>query len=341
MTDGRCQKLAAAQFEKAAVTDPMTRRPLEDGDRVALGDPRPEQLAGLVPVDQKDKGRAERLEKFVAILIARDRIAPSDEIEHAAFREPGHALALKTAPVDREGFEQFGEEPRARQMDVRVGDGHGIRRNGNDDDMRIGFADIVLDGEALAGSCRSRRETRMAEFQFTGRVDPAHEGFDRKTIIRPQSISMGAGDDLFGMRGGKTIERLMQIHDQLMQAVVLGAGNRGEACDLHERDVVRRSDRYRFLQPREARERAIARRRVTGADGARHLGHVVPDGSAQSAEARRRYPSIAAWLRAIDQSFHCQRIKTGGPAFGGQIERRTAARRDGRGGGVRVAAGRL
>ena len=109
-----------------------------------------------------------------------------------------------------------------RQMDVGVGDGHGVRFDGNHHDVRIGFADVVFDREPGACASRRRRQAGMTELQLAGRLDPAHEGLDRGPILRQQPIDVRVGDDFLGMGGGKTVERLVQIHDQTMQAVAAG-----------------------------------------------------------------------------------------------------------------------
>ena len=104
-------------------------------------------------------------------------------------------------------------------MDVGIGDGDDVVGDSNDDDMRIGFADVVLDREALAVARRRGGETRMAEFQLDGGIDAAHEGLDRGRSS-DQPMDMSARDHLFGVQGREPVERFVQIHHQPMQAVV-------------------------------------------------------------------------------------------------------------------------
>lgn len=55
MVDGRRYQFSTAKFQKAAVTDPVTGPPIENANRIAVGDPFPQELARLVPVDQENQ----------------------------------------------------------------------------------------------------------------------------------------------------------------------------------------------------------------------------------------------------------------------------------------------
>src|ERR1035437_5797229 len=122
---GRCRvmhcrgdKVASTEFKETSVTETIARRPIENTDRVGLGQPRAQNLAGLVPVDQEDKCCADRFEKGLAAFTLIDRIAASDEIEHLTVAEALRALAIKPAPLDRKIPAKAGEEFRTRQMHV-------------------------------------------------------------------------------------------------------------------------------------------------------------------------------------------------------------------------------
>src|SRR3974390_979215 len=49
----RCKQFIASQLEEGAMPNPMPCCPLENARRIVLGDPATEQLACLVPIDQK------------------------------------------------------------------------------------------------------------------------------------------------------------------------------------------------------------------------------------------------------------------------------------------------
>ena len=86
----------------------------------------------------------------------------------------------------------------------------------------------------------------MIEFQLAGCFDTAHERLDGRAILRQQRRDVGAGNHLFGVRSGKAIERLVQIHDQAMQAVAAAVRQAGEAGDLRKLDSVGAERRRRF-----------------------------------------------------------------------------------------------
>ena len=73
--------------EDAALADAMTRRPVENGDSIALGHPVAQYLARLVPVDQENQRRPDRFEKGIASRHIRSRKAAGDEVEHPVIAE--------------------------------------------------------------------------------------------------------------------------------------------------------------------------------------------------------------------------------------------------------------
>ena len=253
-------------------------------------------------------------------MAAVDRITTGDQIEHAVVGEAWRSFAFEPAPLHRIALEKSGEEPRARQMNVGVGDRHRVRLDGNHDHMRIGFSDSVLDGQPVAGTRCGRRQAGMTEFQFLGCLDPAHECFDRGPILRQQSINVRSRDHFFRMTGGKPIKALVQVHDELMQAVAASAGNRGQLGDLRKFDIVVRAERYRFFERRQAIERPVSLHRLGRFDGASHSGDITPNCRAETAEARGGNPAAGSLAGAIDQRFHGRSVDTGDTAFFAQVE---------------------
>jgi hypothetical protein len=161
---GRCRvmhrrgnKIAAAELEEGAMADAVMRRPGQDADRVVLGNPSTQHFAGFVPVDQEHQRSADALQKRVTALGVLVNEAAGDEIEGAVVTEAGRAFAFQPAPLHGEIAEQADEELGARQMHIGVGHRHGIVLDGDDHHMRIGLANIILDGQPLAAACRGRR----------------------------------------------------------------------------------------------------------------------------------------------------------------------------------------
>src|ERR1039458_701696 len=64
---GRSNELAPTQFKESSVACSIASRPIEDPDRVALGHPRPQDLAGLVPVNQEDKRSEEHTSELQSL----------------------------------------------------------------------------------------------------------------------------------------------------------------------------------------------------------------------------------------------------------------------------------
>src|SRR5208283_5369158 len=165
---GRRYEFAPTQLKESSLACSIASSPIEDADRIAVGHPRPQNLAGLVPVNQEDKGRADRFEKFVAAIAAIGRILTRDEVEHFIVAEARRALALEPAPLNGKIPQQAGEELGTREMYVGIGDRHRLLFDRDYDHMRVGFSNIVLDGEPRARPRRSRRKSGMIEFQLTG-----------------------------------------------------------------------------------------------------------------------------------------------------------------------------
>ena len=116
---------------------------------------------------------------------------------------------------------------RARQMHVGVKDCRGVGLDGDDHNVRVGFSDVVLDCQPTGGARCRRSQSRMFELEFLCRRYPAHERFDRGAVVRQQRVGLRARDCFFRMRSREPIERLMQLHDQTMQAVAAGLGKSG------------------------------------------------------------------------------------------------------------------
>ena len=102
VTNRRGDKFAAAKLEECSVADSMERCPGQDADRIGLRYPFPEDLARLVPVDQKDQRCADVLQKSVAAGAAVERKASNDKVKGAVVAEADRALSFKSAPLNGE-----------------------------------------------------------------------------------------------------------------------------------------------------------------------------------------------------------------------------------------------
>ena len=122
-------------------------------------------------------------------------------------------------------------------MHVGMRDGDGEVLDAHQQDMGIGRADIVLDEEPRPGADRDRIEPGMVEFQAAGAVEPAHEGANARLVLGLEPISAGASDHLLSALRGKRVERLVQIHDETMQAVARAARHRGQLGDVGLADL--------------------------------------------------------------------------------------------------------
>ena len=95
--------------------------------------------------------------------------------------------------------------------------------------MRVGFSDVVLD-------CQPTRRRALPSFAKSGMIElelalsPRRPRMNASTAERSSGsrrVGLRAGDRFFRMRSREPIERLMQLHDQTMQAVAAGLGKSG------------------------------------------------------------------------------------------------------------------
>ena len=101
---------------------------------------------------------------------------------------------------------------------------------------------------------------------------------------------MGAGQHLCRMRRGQTIQRLVHVHHQPVQAVAAGIGDPGEFGDVRQFERVGGLLRYRPFERGQALPRLAALSCIPGLYRPEHGGDIVPDRHFQAREAGRREP---------------------------------------------------
>ena len=113
--------------------------------------------------------------------------------------------------------------------------------DGDDEHVRVGGAEVVLQDQAAAPLGRRRGETGMTELQRCGPVDPRHEGAHRRLSLIAEIVDVGAIHGLGGDRRLLPIERLVNVHDEEMETVPAGPIGRGEGIDgVARQHIIRR-----------------------------------------------------------------------------------------------------
>lgn len=92
-------------------------------------------------------------------------------VEGAA--EPFGAFTVEPAPSYGKTKKQGGKEPGAGQMYVDIGDSYGLGFDGDDHDMGVGFADVVLNNQARCSTNDRPMRAAMSAFD-RGAVVPGH-----------------------------------------------------------------------------------------------------------------------------------------------------------------------
>lgn len=317
----RAEQVVAAQLEKAAVADPMPCRPVEDADRVVLGDPTAQQLARLVPVDQEHQRGAEHREERVAIGRALGTKGAGNEKERVLLAESGRGMAIEPAPFRREPVEQGDKEFCARQMHVAVGHRHGVLLDRNHHDMGIGGADIVLDQKPVAGPHRHGVKAGMVELQRARLFDATHEAFHSRSIRGVQTEGVRAGYDLLRAFGGQSVEELVQVHHQPMQAVGTFQRDGGQSRDARKLDLVRSLELACSPDRGKPCPRRLALGLVSGHDGADHGRGVVGNLRHQARKIGRGEAAPGHQMRAADQAGKRSRRYFRGVTFDRKIGR--------------------
>jgi hypothetical protein len=131
-------------------------------------------------------------------------------------------------------------------------------------------------------------------------------------------MGMGTRHNLLGASRGKTVEDLVQIHDETMQAVMRPAGHGGKLCDIGfgERLLL---EAARCLDGAKAIFRGLACAWVSGIRRLDHRLHIGQQRFAQPGKARRPDHAMRGLARARDEGPHGDGVDTGLTALGGEI----------------------
>ncbi len=226
--------------------------------------------------------------------------------------------------MDWKGIKQVYEELRARLVHVGVGDRHVQALDAHQQHMGVGGADVVLDDQAR--SCPDDRgiEPRMVELECPRALKAAHEGGDDRLVVGDKPVSVGAGNNLVGALYGETVQRLVQIHDEAMQAICSIIADRRQSshvgvCQLSLSEGKRRRDR------REPRFRRLAEAPIRRVDRLDHGGDIFGERLAEPAEARRLDHAARARPSAGDERLDRNGIDSSTAAFGRKIGGRDVA----------------
>lgn len=104
-------------------------------------------------------------------------------------------------------------------------------------------ANVVLQQQTDAVACRRGVKSRVVELEPAGSIDSPHEGRHARTIDVVQLPHMGTVDGFVGQLGRQTVECLVKIYHQEVQAVL------GIPLSAGQADVTRKSSPKRRMTP--------------------------------------------------------------------------------------------
>ena len=133
-------------------------------------------------------------------------------------------------PLHLKAGKQVTEKGEALQVNIGVGDAHRQILDGDDEHMRVGGAEVVLQNEAASPLGRRRGKTGMTELQRRSRVNSAMKARTDDFLIA-EIIDVGDIHGLGGDRRLLPVERLVNVHNEEMETVPAGRIGRGEGID--------------------------------------------------------------------------------------------------------------
>lgn len=215
--DGVEDEALTAQHEERHVTTAGVGGPAQQADRLLLAHQGGQVLASTVPIDEEHQPRTQVLEVGPQGCPGGGHMASGDEM---VLPERGRApAALRVRTTDGDALEHPLEELQPLKMDVGVGHRHHQPFDGDDDDVSLCLADVILDQQASTRARRSGTETAVIELERGRCLQPGHEGSHERPIAVPQVVRESTINGLGGDLGLKTIESTVGVHDQKVERV--------------------------------------------------------------------------------------------------------------------------
>ncbi len=266
--------------------------PAQDADRCFAVHKIAQCLARLVPVDQEDQPGPEKFEEFVDAGGILGAVAPRQHNELPLPSKVPRAFLRKRAPNDRVPVEEPHEELRARPVNVGIGDGDFRTFDVDDNDMRIGRADVVLDDKPAAAARCGGAKAGMAESQAARPVEPAHESPDTLLFGGRQPVHPRSRQRLDGGLRLDPVQRLVHVHDEQMLAIGTSGAGRGHGGDRPSRQQIAFGRRIGGPQRREAFREGLSFAFIRKEDGRQHRIDVRIEPLYQLIRAGNKEPAI-------------------------------------------------
>src|SRR4029078_13464425 len=92
--------------------------------------------------------------------------------------------------------------------------------------------------KAMVAADRSGIEAGVIEFESARAVETAHEGGDERSVLGDETVAARANEALFRTLRREGVERLVQIHNETMQAVGAVARHRRDFGDVRKTQLV-------------------------------------------------------------------------------------------------------
>ncbi len=174
---------------------------------------------------------------------------------------------------------------------------------------------------SAARAHRGRAKSGMAEGERGGAVEPAHERFYRSAVAIVETVHLGAVQGLDRRLGCETVERLVHVHDEEMDAVAPAACGGYQFVDVIQVELIALGGGNGFPQhchPFEKRAAGFGIRRLERRE---HRREVARETGEQGADAGNDQASRSQHAGAGDEGIGIASFKTGGLPFHAEMPR--------------------
>ena len=229
---GAVDQLFAARHQPAHVAMAACRSALQQVHGGGLVDEQLQALARAVPVDHEHDARRH---VFQTLLQRGIVLGVQRGLAHGIGLVLVHARRhdrFRHFPAEAGLFQQALEELEADHVQLGIGQADAAALDRDHQHVGIVGTDVVLDQQAFAVTRDSGVQARVAELERCRAVQSAHEGAYQRTVFRLDMPDMGAIQVLGGNRAGQTVDLLVQIHYQQVEAVARGAIAMGQAVQV-------------------------------------------------------------------------------------------------------------